>query len=381
MKILYLSDDYPFSIVHHSLCRNLTLNDINVSAFYSSVKGKLRICDLRSTYTDVDYSQYLHEVDRKEWLFKYDFFYKIQSKYQSLLQQVEVTQFSIVHAATLFSEGAVALKLWKEKGIPYIVAVRRTDIHFYFKYMFHVWNLGLEILKNAKRVIFITENSFYVLTKHFLLKRNYQWLMDKMEVLPNGIDDFWIENSYPKKEKKLPCRLLYIGKFDKNKNVLSLLEAVLSLKKEFPNLFLTLVGGGQENHNKVIGYCNKFPNTFSYLGKIADKKELCSVIRKNDLFVMPSHSETFGLVYLEALSQGLPVLYTKGQGIDGVFAASVGEAVNSRSVSSIGGGIKKIIQKYDSYKSIDDMSGYSWFSIAKKYKQIYLDCESSHEYD
>lgn len=84
-----------------------------------------------------------------------------------------------------------------------------------------------------------------------------------------------------------------IGKFDKNKNVLSLLEAVLSLKKEFPNLFLTLVGGGQENHNKVIGYCNKFPNTFSYLGKITDKKELCSVIRKNDLFVMPSHSENF----------------------------------------------------------------------------------------
>lgn len=100
---------------------------------------------------------------------------------------------------------------------------------------------------------------------------------------------------------------------------------------------------------------------------------------ENDLFVMPSHSETFGLVYLEALSQGLPVLYTKGQGIDGVFTASVGEAVNSRSVSSIGDGIKKIIQKYDSYKSIDDMSGYSWFSIAKKYKQIYLDCESSHE--
>ncbi len=71
--------------------------------------------DLRSTYTDVDYPQYPYEVNRKEWLFKYDFFYKIQSKYKFLLQQVEVTQFSMVHAATLFSEGAVALKLWKEK--------------------------------------------------------------------------------------------------------------------------------------------------------------------------------------------------------------------------------------------------------------------------
>lgn len=34
---------------------------------------------------------------------------------------------------------------------------------------------------------------------------------------------------------------------------------------------------------------------------------------------MPSHKETFGLVYAEAMSQGLPIIYTKNQGFDGQF--------------------------------------------------------------
>ena len=47
------------------------------------------------------------------------------------------------------------------------------------------------------------------------------------------------------------------------------------------------------------------------------------------IFVMPSLTETFGIVFIEALSQGLPLIYTKGQGIDGYFPQGfVGYAYN-----------------------------------------------------
>ena len=39
------------------------------------------------------------------------------------------------------------------------------------------------------------------------------------------------------------------------------------------------------------------------------------IYRENDIYVMPSIIETFGLVYAEAMSQGLPVIYTRGQGL------------------------------------------------------------------
>ena len=49
------------------------------------------------------------------------------------------------------------------------------------------------------------------------------------------------------------------------------------------------------------------------------RKNLIEFIGENDIFVMPSINETFGLVYAEAMSQGLPVIYTKGQGFDKQF--------------------------------------------------------------
>ena len=56
---------------------------------------------------------------------------------------------------------------------------------------------------------------------------------------------------------------------------------------------------------------------------------------------MPSSNETFGLVFIEALSQSLPIIYTKGEGIDGYFKDDfIGKAVNSKDNQSIAYAIK-----------------------------------------
>lgn len=65
-------------------------------------------------------------------------------------------------------------------------------------------------------------------------------------------------------------------------------------------------------------------------------------MRSCSVFAMPSIFETFGLVYLEALSQNLPVVYTKGQGIDGMFDNTVGIGVDPLSVEEIKNAIKMI---------------------------------------
>ena len=88
---------------------------------------------------------------------------------------------------------------------------------------------------------------------------------------------------------------------------------------------------------------------------------------------MASHSETFGLVYVEALSQGLPVLYTKGQGIDGVFEENIGEAVVSTSQKSLLSGLNKLINTYATYQLDEtDLDRFSWNNIAHSYLNIYF---------
>ena len=88
---------------------------------------------------------------------------------------------------------------------------------------------------------------------------------------------------------------------------------------------------------------------------------------------MPSLTETFGLVYVEALSQGLPILYTKGEGVDGFFSPSYGESCNPRSIQDISEKIEKMLIHYEDYSIEEEYLRlhFDWDLIGNKYLQIF----------
>ena len=95
-------------------------------------------------------------------------------------------------------------------------------------------------------------------------------------------------------------------------------------------------------------------------------------MRGCSVFAMPSIHETFGLVYIEALSQNLPVLYTKGQGIDGIFDDTVGVGVNALSVEDIAQALKLMLERREQYgNSHVDFTMFDWRNIAKNYIDSY----------
>ena len=87
---------------------------------------------------------------------------------------------------------------------------------------------------------------------------------------------------------------------------------------------------------------------------------------------MPSKGETFGLVYIESLSQGLPVLYLRDEGIDGVFKYKIGEKCNVHSIKEITDSLVNLIDNYSKY-DIDkiDFEQFRWRNIAARYLTIY----------
>src|SRR5690606_27011809 len=123
--------------------------------------------------------------------------------------------------------------------------------------------------------------------------------------------------------KNIPpeIKVLYVGQFIPRKNIKELILAIEILRRKNFNIELNLVG---DCHKMKFDEVEK-PN-IKFLGKITDRRQLINIFRNNHIFAMPSCNETFGLVYIEALSQGLPVLYTKDDGIDG-FYENIGEAV------------------------------------------------------
>ena len=114
------------------------------------------------------------------------------------------------------------------------------------------------------------------------------------------------------------------------------------------------------------------PEVFSYLGPIYDKKRLCDIFKTHAAFTMPSIHETFGLVYIEALSQNLPIVYTKGQGVDGLFDDSVGVGVNPTSVAEIKEAIEVVLKSPQRYSNRNIcFEQFRWNGIAEKYINLY----------
>ena len=166
--------------------------------------------------------------------------------------------------------------------------------------------------------------------------------------------------------------MLHVGTVSRRKNILKTIEAIKILIEKGYNAEFTIIGKIYDAriYNKVKKY--------DFLKYLTHKphNELIKFYRENDIFVMPSITETFGLVYLEAMSQGLPVIYTKEQGFDGQFdEGTVGFSVDCFDAKDIANRIIDIIDNYEmlSNNCIRNVNRFGWKNIAQKYNDLYTE--------
>jgi glycosyltransferase involved in cell wall biosynthesis len=306
---------------------------------------------------------------------------KIKKLIQFTLTKIEINSFDIIHAHTWFSDGAVAYNLYKKFGIPYIVAIRNTDVNTFYRYFVHLRKLGYKILENASQIIFISPSYKDNFVNHLLPKKIKNNILHKLSIIPNGAFPFWLNNIYQKATVFSPVKLLSIGTIDTNKNHLSLCYAVELLRKKGVNVELTIVGKGYQDNpyylKKLENYIKDKPHIT--LMKQQNQEELIKTYREHDIFVLPSLKETFGLVYIEALTQGLPIIYTRSQGVDGYFEPNkAGYAVCPKNIDEIAQAISLTIHNYSEHITHIaqlDFSVFDWEYIAERYLEIYQNCK------
>lgn len=312
------------------------------------------------------------------------FFYHKQKKIISSLEKnIEVRKYNIIHAYTLFTDGNSALELSKNYNIPYVVAVRATDLQF-FQFRPYLRKRGLEILRNASRILFLSDTTRGFMLEKYVSDKEREIFYGKSKIIPNGIDDFWLNNCYTERkveetQKHLDnktVRIICVAQIIKRKNIPLLQKAIAILNQKGWNIHLTVVG--KAVNKKELAKINKDHNT-TYLSPVT-KEKLIEYYRNADIFVLPSKGETFGLVYAEAMSQGLPVIYSKDEGFDGQFAdGEVGYAVNAKDVKEI---VSKIEAVCHNYLRIEEnvaknASKFRWDDICVHYIGIYNElCEN-----
>lgn len=367
--ILHISNDYSGSTVYKNLISELDNKGIQ-QIIYTPVKSATSI-GRNKVALNVEGSSLIYSNILNKHVDRVFFKYKVNKILRDVESKVDIDNIMCIHAHTWYSNGAVAFELYKKYNIPYIIAIRNTDLNLFWK-LPYLKSYGLKILQSASKVILISEAY-----KNRLLSDETiaNFIKDKCIVLPNGVDKFWLENSAKVRSvnKTDVINILYVGNFNSGKNVENLIKAVLLLNGKYGNLKLSLVGGAGSSHKRVLKLIDKNPHTLKYYGKVMDKEKLLSIYRNHQIFAMPSKGETFGLVYIEALLQGLPVLYTKGEGIDGLYGSEIGEAVGNSSIQEIEFKLTRLIENYDKYDyNIEQIkTNHNWGEIADKYINLY----------
>jgi glycosyltransferase involved in cell wall biosynthesis len=143
--------------------------------------------------------------------------------------------------------------------------------------------------------------------------KNLLGLEPKTVILPNPLDDFWVEASQKDHERLIstPPLLLYVGRVAPVKGIQILLKA-LELMADEP--FRCVLAGEWQmpDDPEVYGIDpeHRWRGKVLWLGH-QDRQELLDWYRQAALFIMPSLYETFGLSVVEAMAMGLPVIASR----------------------------------------------------------------------
>ncbi len=308
--------------------------------------------------------------------FKHRLLYKLKIKtvLTDIEKKVNLTIIDIVHAHFLYTDGGVAYKIKTKYSIPYVVAIRNTDVNVFFKYMLHLRVFGRKIIKASKKIVFITPAYQSLLVERYVLEKFSKKVVDA-SIVPNGLSPLWLEDATISYVQALvPLKLLYVGDFSRNKNVIQLLKVIKNFSQRM-DVELTLAGGGGNYHESVLNFLKRQEFGFAkYIGRVEGIPAMKQLYSQHHIFIMISKLETFGLVYLEAMSQGLPVVHTAGQGIDGYFKnSSFAIPVNPNSERDVINAIERILNNYEiaSNEARKASKSFLWDEIANSYLKIY----------
>lgn len=128
------------------------------------------------------------------------------------------------------------------------------------------------------------------------------WICNESRLRPEQV----LDSGSPPHNLHRPIRLLYVGRFSREKGIPILLRAVTTLKFDYE---LRLIGSGQQQGQlerlaSELGVRSKV----HFLGTISWGDALFKVMQDSDILILPSLTEGLALVLLEAMSQGLPVV-------------------------------------------------------------------------
>jgi len=226
----------------------------------------------------------------------------------------------------------------------------------------------------------LTPSQYYISQSKFLKKYK-----NKVKNIPNGINLEKFHIHYSKEESRnrlnLPPNkelILFVGSLTPRKSPHILLTAMEKVVKSNPNSMLLIVGDGSMK-NKLHGMVSKLDikHKVRFTGAVDENTKLL-YYKSSDLFVLPSISEGFGIVLLEASAFNLPLIVSNLEvfktivesGRNGMFCKT-GDADDLAKNIQLLLNNKNVIKKMGRYAK-EKVKEFDWKKIANETEKVYL---------
>ena len=282
----------------------------------------------------------------------------------------EKIKFDVIHAHFTWPSGAVAVELKNDFNVP-VVITEHTHITLYKelkrknKQYLRTWELCDAIIRVNKKDIPLFIGAGVSPNKVFHIANGYDPLKFKPILMSEARKRLGLE-----KEKKI---ILHISKLGEVKGQKYLIEAVKEIIKHRKDV-LCFIGGSGPLKDKLQRQINglNLQDHVKLIGFVSD--ELLPIwMNACDVFVLPSFHESFGIVQIEAMACGKPVVATYNGGSEEIITSEelgyLVEPANSKELE------EKILialdKEWDSKKIRKYAEQFTWETIVREIIKVY----------
>jgi N-acetyl-alpha-D-glucosaminyl L-malate synthase BshA len=277
----------------------------------------------------------------------------------------------VIHSQ-MIGMGVPALAAGKFFGKPYVIWGQGSDVYLYRRYERLILR---PVLKNADAMIALTEHMKGKIEEYYGIKSF---------VIPNGIDLDRFNNLSKEtlrirfqigKDEKV---IIYVGRLHSVKGLEYLITAMNLIKDKEPNARIILIGDGSEKEKlKTIVKNLMLESRINFFGGVPNQK-IPEYLTASDVFVLPSLSESFGIVNLEAMASGLPVVTTKVGGLPEIVTEGEnGFLVEPKNPQQLAEKILFLLKNDElrlkmSLNNREKVKQYRWENVVAQLEKIYL---------
>jgi glycosyltransferase involved in cell wall biosynthesis len=290
-------------------------------------------------------------------------------------------ELDIIHAQTPFTLGWIAMRQAKKKNIP-IIHTYHTLFTEYVHYLPFSKGIGLWLTKRGSRDYCNRCDGVVVPSSAIAEELRSYGVKKPIEVIPTGVNAELVKkgNAHLIREQQHLAPeaeiLLYAGRLAREKNVEFVVQAFKEIAQVRRNAQLVIVGDGpQRKYLENLVQNLKLEHRVTFTGFL-QKEVLASWYKAADVFLFASTTETQGMVVLEAMEMGTPVVAVNAMGVKDVVGDNIGGFSSTLNIQEFTAHALKLLENDDlrqrkSMEAVKKAEKFSTTEMAQKMINFY----------